>query len=191
MRLFSRLYARVMIWARHKHAALWLALVSFSESSFFIVPPDVMLAPMTLARPDKAWFYAGLTTVMSVLGGLLGYLIGLFAFHLAEPWLISLDYMHAYQQASAWFDEWGFWAIFVAGFTPIPYKIFTIAAGAANMMLLPFVIGSIIGRGMRFFLVAGLMRWGGPQLEASLHIWVDRLGWLTVLILIIGYLLLA
>lgn len=191
MRLFSRLYARVMIWARHKHAALWLALVSFSESSFFIVPPDVMLAPMTLARPDKAWFYAGLTTVMSVLGGLLGYLIGLFAFHLAEPWLISLDYMYAYQQASAWFDEWGFWAIFVAGFTPIPYKIFTIAAGAANMMLLPFVIGSIIGRGMRFFLVAGLMRWGGPQLEASLHIWVDRLGWLTVLILIIGYLLLA
>lgn len=191
MRLFSRLYARVMIWARHKHAALWLALVSFSESSFFIVPPDVMLAPMTLARPDKAWFYAGLTTVMSVLGGLLGYLIGLFAFHLAEPWLISLDYMYAYQQASAWFDEWGFWAIFVAGFTPIPYKIFTIAAGAANMMLLPFVIGSIIGRGMRFFLVAGLMRWGGPQLEASLHIWVDRLGWLTVWILIIGYLLLA
>ncbi|WP_297808008.1 VTT domain-containing protein [uncultured Methylophaga sp.] len=191
MQLFSRLYARVMIWARHKHAAFWLALVSFSESSFFIVPPDVMLAPMTLARPDKAWFYAGLTTVMSVLGGLLGYLIGLFAFHLAEPWLISLDYMHAYQQASAWFDEWGFWAIFVAGFTPIPYKIFTIAAGAANMMLLPFVIGSIIGRGMRFFLVAGLMRWGGPQLEASLHIWVDRLGWLTVLILIIGYLLLA
>lgn len=191
MQLFSRLYARVMIWARHKHAAFWLALVSFSESSFFIVPPDVMLAPMTLARPDKAWFYAGLTTVMSVLGGLLGYLIGLFAFHLAEPWLISFDYMHAYQQAAAWFDEWGFWAIFVAGFTPIPYKIFTIAAGAANMMLLPFLIGSIVGRGMRFFLVAGLMRWGGPQLEASLHIWVDRLGWLTVLILIIGYLLLA
>jgi membrane protein YqaA with SNARE-associated domain len=191
MRLFSRLYARVMIWARHKHAAFWLALVSFSESSFFIVPPDVMLAPMTLARPDKAWFYAALTTVSSVLGGLLGYLIGLFAFQLAEPWLIYFDYMHAYQQAAAWFEEWGFWAIFVAGFTPIPYKIFTIAAGAANMMLLPFVVGSIIGRGMRFFLVAGLMRWGGPELEASLHIWVDRLGWLTVLILITGYLLLA
>jgi membrane protein YqaA with SNARE-associated domain len=191
MRLFSRLYARVMIWARHKHAAFWLALVSFSESSFFIVPPDVMLAPMTLARPDKAWFYAALTTVSSVLGGLLGYLIGLFAFQLAEPWLIYFDYMHAYQQAAAWFEEWGFWAIFVAGFTPIPYKIFTIASGAANMMLLPFVVGSIIGRGMRFFLVAGLMRWGGPELEASLHIWVDRLGWLTVLILITGYLLLA
>lgn len=191
MHLFSGLYARVMVWARHKYATYWLALVSFSESSFFLIPPDVMLAPMSLARPERAWFYAALTTIASVLGGLLGYAIGLFAFHLAEPWLISLDYMHAYQQASAWFDEWGFWAIFVAGFTPIPYKIFTIAAGAANMLLLPFVIGSLIGRGMRFFLVAGLMRWGGPELEASLHLWVDRLGWLTVLILVMAYLIFA
>ncbi|MTI63261.1 YqaA family protein [Methylophaga sp.] len=191
MRLFSGLYARVMVWARHKYATYWLALVSFSESSFFLIPPDVMLAPMSLARPDRAWFYAGLTTAASVLGGLFGYAIGLFAFQLAEPWLISLDYMHAYQQASAWFDQWGFWAIFLAGFTPIPYKIFTIAAGAANMLLLPFVIGSLIGRGMRFFLVAGLMRWGGPELEASLHLWVDRLGWLTVLILVIAYLIFA
>lgn len=189
MHLFSGLYARVMVWARHKYATYWLALVSFSESSFFLIPPDVMLAPMSLARPDRAWFYAALTTAASVLGGLLGYAIGLFAFQLAEPWLISLDYMHAYQQASAWFEQWGFWAIFIAGFTPIPYKIFTIAAGAANMLLLPFVIGSLIGRGMRFFLVAGLMRWGGPELEASLHLWVDRLGWLTVLILVMAYLI--
>lgn len=191
MRLFSGLYARVMHWARHKYATYWLALVSFSESSFFLIPPDVMLAPMSLARPDRAWFYAALTTIASVLGGLLGYAIGLFAFHLAEPWLISLDYMHAYQQAEAWFDKWGFWAIFIAGFTPIPYKIFTIAAGAANMLLLPFVIGSLIGRGTRFFLVAGLMRCGGPELEASLHLWVDRLGWLTVLILVMAYLIFA
>jgi membrane protein YqaA with SNARE-associated domain len=191
MRLFSGLYARVMVWARHKYATYWLALVSFSESSFFLIPPDVMLAPMSLARPERAWFYAALTTAASVLGGLLGYAIGLFAFQLAEPWLISLDYMHAYQQASAWFDQWGFWAIFLAGFTPIPYKIFTIAAGAANMLLLPFVIGSLIGRGMRFFLVAALMRWGGPELEASLHLWVDRLGWLTVLILVMAYLIFA
>lgn len=191
MRFFSGLYARVMHWARLKYATYWLALVSFSESSFFLIPPDVMLAPMSLARPERAWFYAALTTIASVLGGLLGYAIGLFAFHLAEPWLISLDYMHAYQQAAAWFDKWGFWAIFIAGFTPIPYKIFTIAAGAANMLLLPFVIGSLIGRGMRFFLVAGLMRWGGPELEASLHLWVDRLGWITVLILVMAYLIFA
>jgi membrane protein YqaA with SNARE-associated domain len=189
MRLFSGLYARVMGWARHKYASYWLVLVSFTESSCFLVPPDVMLAPMTLARPDRAWFYAGITTIASVLGGLLGYAIGLFAFNLAEPWLMSLGYMDAYQQAAGWFDEWGFWAIFIAGFTPIPYKIFTIAAGAANMALMPFVLGSMIGRGMRFFLVASLMRWGGAELEATLHVWIDRIGWFTVLIFVMGYLI--
>ncbi|WP_417512257.1 YqaA family protein [Methylophaga sp.] len=187
MRLFSGLYARVMIWARHKYATYWLALVSFTESSCFLVPPDVMLAPMTLARPERAWFLAMLTTVTSVLGGLLGYFIGLFAFNIAEPLLISLGYMDAYIHAAEWFDQWGIWAIFLAGFTPIPFKIFTIAAGAANMALIPFLLGSFVGRGMRFFLVAGLMRWGGPELESKLHLWVDRLGWFTVLGLVIGY----
>lgn len=187
MRLFSGLYARVMIWARHKYATYWLALVSFTESSCFLVPPDVMLAPMTLARPERAWFLAMLTTVTSVLGGLLGYFIGLFAFNLAEPLLISLGYMDAYIHAAEWFDKWGIWAIFLAGFTPIPFKIFTIAAGAANMALIPFLLGSFVGRGLRFFLVAGLMRWGGPELESKLHLWVDRLGWFTVLGLVIGY----
>ena len=100
MRLFSGLYARVMIWARHKYATYWLALVSFTESSCFLVPPDVMLAPMTLARPERAWFLAMLTTVTSVLGGLLGYFIGLFAFNMAEPLLISLGYMDAYIHAA-------------------------------------------------------------------------------------------
>jgi membrane protein YqaA with SNARE-associated domain len=191
MRLFSGLYTRVMQWARHRYATYWLALVSFTESSCFVVPPDVMLAPMTLAKPDRAWFYAALTTVTSVLGGILGYAIGLFAIHLVQPWLVSLGYMDAYQQAVAWFDQWGIWAVFIAGFTPIPYKIFTIAAGAASMVFLPFVLGSLIGRGMRFFLVAGLMRWGGPELEASLHVWIDRIGWVTVLLLVTGYLIFA
>lgn len=189
MRLFSGLYARVMIWARHKYASYWLALVSFTESSFFLVPPDIMLAPMTLARPERAWFYAGLTTIASVLGGLLGYVIGLFAFDVVQPWLISFGYMDAYLHAAEWFQRWGIWAVFLAGFTPIPFKIFTIAAGVANMALLPFVIAAFVGRGMRFFLVAGLMRWGGPELESSLHIWIDRLGWATVLALTIGYLI--
>ena len=97
MKLFSGLYAKVMQWARHKHATYWLALVSFTESSFFLIPPDVMLAPMSLARPDKAWFYAGLTTIASVLGGLLGYLIGLFALQMVEPWIIQFGYTEAYE----------------------------------------------------------------------------------------------
>lgn len=190
MKLFSPLYARAMQWARHKYASYWLALVSFTESSFFLVPPDVMLAPMSLARPDKAWFYALLTTLASVAGGLLGYLIGVFALELVEPWIVQFGYEHAYLTAQQWFNDWGFWAIFVAGFTPIPYKVFTIAAGAVGMLLLPFVLGSLIGRGARFFLVAGLMKLGGPALENKLHQWMDWLGWLTIIILVTAYLIL-
>lgn len=191
MALFSKLYFYVMQWSRHKYASYWLALVSFTESSCFLIPPDVMLAPMTLAKPEKAWFYAGLTTVTSVLGGLLGYIIGITAFQMIEPWLVSLGYIEAYHLAEQWFAKWGFWAIFLAGFTPIPYKVFTIASGAAAMALVPFIIGSTIGRGMRFFLVAGLMRWGGAGLEAKLYLWVDRIGWATVILLLTGYLLFA
>lgn len=183
MKLFSALYGRVMQWSRHKYATYWLALVSFTESSCFLVPPDVMLAPMSLAKPHKAWFYAGLTTVASVAGGLFGYLIGTFAFDMIQPWLVSLNYMHAYELAESWFEQWGFWAIFLAGFTPIPYKIFTIASGVLGMALIPFIIGSTIGRGLRFFLVAGLMRWGGEDLETKLHLWVDRIGWATIVLI--------
>ncbi len=177
MKIFSPLYARVMTWARHRHAPWYLAGLSFAESSFFPVPPDVMLAPMSLAHPSRAWHYALLTTLASVAGGLLGYLIGLFAFDAIEPWLRGSRYWTGYQTAVAWFGEWGFWAVFVAGFSPIPYKVFTIAAGALSMALLPFTLASVIGRGARFFLVAGLMAWGGPRMEALLHRYVDRLGW--------------
>lgn len=190
MKLFSSLYVRAMQWARHKYASYWLALVSFTESSFFLVPPDVMLAPMSLARPDKAWFYALLTTVTSVAGGLLGYLIGVFALELVEPLIQQFGYQHAYLTAKNWFQDWGFWAIFIAGFTPIPFKVFTIAAGAVGMLLVPFIIGALVGRGLRFFLVAGLMCWGGPALETKLHQWMDLLGWLTILILVLAWLIL-
>ncbi|AFJ02527.1 lipoprotein B [Methylophaga frappieri] len=189
MKIFSSLYARTMQWARHRYASVWLAIVSFTESSFFLVPPDVMLAPMSLAQPKKAWFYAALTTVMSVAGGLLGYVIGQFALELVQPWLVRFDYLEAYLIAQGWFEKWGFWAIFLAGFTPIPYKIFTIAAGAVAMPLLPFILGSLVGRGSRFFLVAALMRWGGEALESRLHQWMDWLGWLTVAILVFTYFL--
>ena len=142
MRLFSRLYERVLDWSRHRHATRYLCALSFAESSFFPIPPDVMLAPMTLARPERGWRLAMLTTVASVAGGLLGYLIGWLAIDAVTPWLVSLGYLDVYERARSWFDEWGVWAIFVAGFTPIPYKIFTIAAGALTMFLPGFVIGS-------------------------------------------------
>ncbi|MEN8167125.1 MAG: YqaA family protein [Pseudomonadota bacterium] len=182
MRLFSALYERAMQWSRHPHAPRYLAGLSFAESSFFPIPPDVMLAPMSLAAPKRAWYFAGLTTLASVLGGVLGYFIGIFAFDLIEPWLHDLGYWGAYLQAKAWFDEWGVWAIFLAGFSPIPYKIFTITAGVIAMTLLPFVIASAVGRGARFFLVAALMAWGGERMESVLRRYIDRLGWLLIVV---------
>jgi membrane protein YqaA with SNARE-associated domain len=180
MKLFSALYDKVLSWSRHRHAPRYLGGLSFAESSFFPIPPDVMLAPMALAKPERAWHYAALTTVASVLGGLLGYLIGVFAFEMVEPLLHRLGYWDAYLQARDWFDRWGFWAVFLAGFSPIPYKVFTISAGVVGMALLPFVLASLIGRGARFFMVAGLMKWGGARMETALRRYVDVLGWIMV-----------
>jgi len=176
-----------MAWSRHPKAPWYLGAMSFVESSFFPVPPDVMLAPMCLANPRRAWSFALLTTLASVAGGLFGYAIGYFALDAVMPWLRESGYWPAYQTAVEWFGEWGFWAVFVAGFSPIPYKVFTIAAGALSMALAPFVLASIVGRGLRFYLVAGLMAWGGARMEALLHRYVDRLGWATVaLVVLVG-----
>lgn len=188
MKLFSPLYARVMTWSRHPRAPWYLGGLSFAESSFFPVPPDVMLAPMCMANPGRAWFLALLTTLTSVAGGLFGYAIGYFALDAVMPWLRESSYWPAYQTAVIWFERWGFWAIFVAGLSPIPYKVFTIAGGALSMALIPFTVGSIIGRGMRFFLVAGLMAWGGARMEAIMHRYVDRLGLATVILVVVGLL---
>jgi membrane protein YqaA with SNARE-associated domain len=185
MRIFSSLYTRTMQWSRHPHAPAYLAGLSFAESSFFPIPPDVMLAPMSMARPKQAWFFAALTTLASVIGGMLGYLIGLYAFDLVQPWLHSWGYWEGYLNTKEWFVEWGFWAIFLAGFSPIPYKIFTITAGVIGMAFLPFVVASVIGRGARFFLVAALMAWGGEPMEKLLHRYVDRLGWILVIVFLV------
>jgi membrane protein YqaA with SNARE-associated domain len=181
--IFSWLYLRVMTWSRHPRAPWLLGGLSFAESSFFPIPPDVMLAPMSLARPDKAVWFATITTVTSVLGGVLGYMIGAIAFDWIADWLAASRYWGAYETAQAWFLEWGFWAVLVAGFSPIPYKVFTIAAGVAGLPLVPFVLASLLGRGGRFYLVALLMRWGGPAMESWLFRWVERLGWATVALL--------
>jgi membrane protein YqaA with SNARE-associated domain len=185
MRLFAPLYRRALAWSRHPHAPRYLVGLSFAESSFFPIPPDVMLAPMSLATPRRAWFFAAITTLASVIGGVLGYLIGLFAFDLIQPYLQDWGYWQDYQRAQDWFGEYGFWAIFMAGFTPFPYKVFTITAGVVSMAMLPFLLGSAIGRGMRFFLVAGLMAWGGERMEQALHRYVDPLGWVLVVVFVV------
>ncbi len=190
MRLFGKLYDKVMLWSAHRHAPAYLGALSFAESSFFPIPPDVMLAPMVLARPATAWRLAAWTTVTSVLGGLAGFAIGYLAIEAVSPWLERFGYLASFNQAAEWFEQWGFWAILLAGFSPIPYKIFTIAAGALAMPLLPFIAGSALGRGARFYLVAGLVSWGGPRVEAHLRRYIDALGWLAVGLLVLAYLLL-
>lgn len=185
MKIFSWLYERALQWSRHRHAPWYLGGLSFAESSFFPIPPDVVLAPMCMAEPRRAWWFAALTTVTSVAGGVFGYLIGYFAFDLIEPWIAGGKYWQAYEAAVAWFDEWGFWAVLIAGFSPIPYKAFTISAGVLGMPILPFILASAVGRGGRFFLVAGLIRWGGPRMEGMLKDYIDRIGWITVLLLIL------
>ncbi|KOR31316.1 membrane protein [Achromatium sp. WMS2] len=189
MKIFSTLYKYAMEWARHPQAHWYLVALSFAESSFFPIPPDVMLAPMSLARPERAWWLATITTGASVLGGALGYAIGWFAFDLVQPLIVDAGYLPLYQRAQEWYQAWGFIAVLIAAFTPIPYKMFTIAAGAMNMSFLPFMLASVIGRGGRMFLVAALMAWGGPGMEQALHKYVDRIGWITILVLAIAMLI--
>jgi membrane protein YqaA with SNARE-associated domain len=182
VRLFGPLYDRVLEWSRHRHAERYLAALSFAESSFFPIPPDVMLAPMCLAERHRAWRLASLTTIASVAGGLAGYLIGFFLIELIEPWLQTSHYWPGYVKARAWFDEWGVWAVFVAGFSPIPYKIFTIAAGAAVLTFPGFLVASALGRGARFYLVAGLIVAGGQRMAEMLPKYVERIGWAVVVL---------
>lgn len=182
MRIFGGLYDRVLTWSVHPHARWYLGGLSFAESSFFPVPPDVMLAPMCLARPGRALSLAGLTTAASVFGGMAGYAIGYFALEAVEPMLKDLNYWDSYLRAKGWFADWGVLAVLIAGFSPIPYKVFTISAGAAAMTFPGFVLASLFGRGARFFLVAGLIALGGDRFADGLRRRIDALGWLFVLV---------
>ena len=190
MRLFGPIYDVCMRWAASKQAPRWLALVSTIESIFFPVPPDFMLIPMSIAKPENWWRYALLCTVTTVIGGLIGYALGYFAIDALQPWIERAGYAPRMAQVNELFALYGFWIVFVAGFTPIPYKVFTIASGAAHLALLPFVLGSVISRGLRFFLVAGLCAWGGPKLAPTIQKYIEAIGWImAVLILgVIGWL---
>ena len=187
--LFTRMYDAALRWSRHRHAPRYLGALSFAESSFFPIPPDVMLMPMSLAKPDRAMWFAALTTLTSVLGGMAGYAIGYFALDWVAP-LIEAGgrWSSAYASASSWFHEWGFWTVLIAGFSPIPYKVFTISAGALSMSFVPFVLASAVGRGARFFLVAGLLSWGGAAMEDRIRLYVERIGWVLVGLGVIAYL---
>ncbi|MCD6048313.1 MAG: rane protein [Gammaproteobacteria bacterium] len=189
MKIFSPLYKKMLQWARHPRAPMFLFWLSFAESSFFPIPPDVMLAPMVLAKPEQGWRNAWLCTAGGVLGAYVGYVIGMFFFLMIKPLLIKLGYMPHYETIVAWFDKWGFWVMFFAGFAFIPYKLFTIAAGATGLGLIPFTLGSLVGRGGRFFLVTALIKMGGVKMERWLQDYIDHLAWFFILLFVLGYFL--
>jgi membrane protein YqaA with SNARE-associated domain len=164
--------------AAHKPYALWiLGIVSFAESSFFPVPPDVMLIPMSLARPQKAWLYAAVCTATSVAGGIVGYMIGALLYDSVGHWLIQLyGYGDKVEAFRAGYAQYGAWIILLKGLTPIPYKLVTITSGFANYNIWMFVGLSIIARGARFFIVAVLLNrygvWIRETIEKRLGMWV-------------------
>lgn len=182
MKVLVRLYDKTLQWAEHRYASRYLAAVSFAEASFFPIPPDFMLAPMSLAKPSKAFHFALIATIFSVFGGILGYYLGLFAFKpIVEPLIVAFGYQEAYQVVLQRFGDWGFWAVFLSAFiTPIPYKLFTIGAGALSYHIGGFIVASVLGRSARFFFVSGLIKMGGEPMAKWIRKILDRLGWVIL-----------
>lgn len=169
--MLKRLYYWTLAKAAHPLAERWLAIISFIESSFFPIPPDVVLAPMCVARPERAWRFATICTIASVAGALAGYVIGAFLFDLiGKPILDFYGAADQFEQVKQQFNDNGWLIVLLAGFTPLPFKVITIAAGATALPLPVLIAASIISRSARFFLVAGLLRYFGPPMQA----WIDR-----------------
>lgn len=185
--MLRKLYDWVFSLARHRHATRSLAVVSFAESSFFPIPPDVMLAPMVLAKPERAYFYATVCTIASVLGGLLGYAIGYFLEPVGMWMLTVLGKADTFEASKALFQQHGAWVILIKGLTPIPYKLVTIASGVAHFDLFTFVWASILTRGLRFFLVAALLWKFGEPIRAFIEKRLTLLTWIFLFALIGGF----
>lgn len=179
MQVLARLTDRVLAWARMPKAPALLCAVSFAESVFFPIAVDVMLVPMCVARPRQVWRFATLTLVFSVAGGLVGLMLGYLAMDAVLPWIEELGWGEQYFRVQDWYQRWGYWALVIAAFTPLPYKIFAISAGGLNMDVGTFLTASFLGRGMRFFLVAALAAWFGPKALAALR-YSDAVGWTLV-----------
>lgn len=191
MKIFSPLYEKVMVWSKHKYAPYYLYFTAFIESIFWPIPVDIMLAPMALAKRHLAWRFALGATIFSVLGGACGYYLGHVLYEpVVLPFIEMMGYQDKIATAQSWFSEWGVMVIFIASFTPIPFKVFTITAGVMSMVFWPFLLTALIGRGLRFFMVAGLMVLGGEKMEAKLSKYIDALGWLTIIAAVILYIIL-
>lgn len=191
-RPLRRLYDWVLSWAHHRHAPLALFLLAFAESSFFPVPPDVLLIALALGIPARAFRLALITTAGSVLGGLAGYAIGYGFMASAGQWILDVYNFHAqFEKIRDLYLEYDIWAVAIAGFTPIPYKIFTIAAGAFDMDVWRFTLASLVSRGGRFFLLAWLINHYGAAIKNFIDRYFNALTLLFVALLIGFFVLVA
>ncbi len=178
--MFRTLYDRALALAARPAAEAWLWLLGAAEAVFFPIPPDVMLAPMCLARPARAWRFAAGCTLASFAGALIGYGIGQWGAGWVEPWVTAGRYAASWEALVAAFAAYGVWYVLVAGFSPIPFKVFTVGAGLLQMPLLPFMAAVLLSRGGRFMLVAALIYAGGENAATNLRRWIDTLGWIVV-----------
>jgi membrane protein YqaA with SNARE-associated domain len=197
LKVFAPLYERALVWSRHRNAPGLLVLLSFAEAVFFPVMPEVMLAPMALAQPQRAFRFASLSLAGSMLGAVAGYLLGHYAFELVRPlfasigWLDRIDVQVEYLRGIAQQSPWkAFWILVLAGFMPIPLKFFTWASGIVGVPMLPFMASMLVGRGKRVYLLALAIRLGGERAQAALHRWIEPLGWIAMALLaaVVGYL---
>ncbi|MCG3150287.1 MAG: hypothetical protein PCFJNLEI_03769 [Verrucomicrobiae bacterium] len=186
--LIRRLYDWTLHWAHTRYGTPALFFLALFESSFFPVPPDVLLIALTLGQRRRAFFYALICSVGSVLGGMLGYAIGYEAWHLLQPYFIPYVFrQEIFEKVVAWYQAGAFWYVFVAAFTPIPYKVFTIAAGVCEIPFWILVVASVVGRSARFFLVAGLLYFFGEKMRGFVEKYFDRLMWAFLALLILGF----
>ncbi|HKU98099.1 MAG TPA: YqaA family protein [Vineibacter sp.] len=186
--MFRRLYDWVIALAGHRHAVPAMGVVSFLESSFFPIPPDVMLVPMVLANRAKAFRIALVCTVASVLGGLLGYAIGYYLFETLGAWVVRVYGLQSARDSFlAGFERYGIWIILIKGLTPIPYKLVTIASGAAHFDLFTFIWASIVTRGARFFLIAALLWKFGEPVRHFIEKHLTALTWIFLIALVGGF----
>jgi len=184
--LLRRLYDWLMSLARGRYAAASLGAVSFAESSFFPLPPDILLIPMVVAKKDNWFLYAVICTIASVAGAFVGYAIGAWLFQLVgEPILQFYGAENSFERFKDWYDQWGGWGILLGAITPFPYKVLTIFSGSVGFDLIQFTLVSIVGRGLRFFIVSGLLYWFGEPIRIFIE---KRLGLMLTLfsILLIG-----
>jgi len=198
MTLFEPMYARAIEWARHRHAQAVLGVLSFAEAIIFPVMPEVMLAPMCLAQPRRGFRFAGISLVGSLLGAIVGYLLGHYAYELARPlldsigWAVPLDHEVTHLREIVANSPWkAFWLLVLGGFLPIPMKVFTWASGIVGVPMLPFMASMAVGRGKRVFLLALAIRLGGERAERALRRWIEPIGWIAtaIVVALVAYLI--